>query len=467
LIMKYANKLKTSAPERIGFELKELFSGAGFIRGFEYFVQFGLFNELFPELTPVFQNPEINQRVQLSFNALEEYFVRNVWEFKFDKEDKIILRLALLLHLLRTNSDITNPAQKEYYANFIDNILTKLKEFNFPVNVKRNIKSLLQNWDKIFLIFDQPTPSLYRINKLFSLFKDRIILLITFSSAFFKSQHIEDEDKYRDFLLYTEEIYDEFKTSKYISSPLLISGKDLLDIGYEEGLEIGRALHLISKKFEAGEITDYNAALDYAEDILAYRKSPTVRYKIASYFFIIFLVLYSILGFIIMKSEKKFQNAFRILDTMGNRKEMLNRGIAEIQAAIKFFPYDYRYYSLIAECYQVKFILGSTNEKTIMIEKMLRNRQRAIDLAEALPYLSADLGKTYEILGDLPMALLEYNRAMEKNPLKLEYRMKVIELFKRRGDYKFARDVIEEGLFLLPENKKLKMELEYVRGKVK
>ncbi len=342
-----------------------------------------------------------------------------------------------------------------------------MKGYNFPINVKRNIRSLLQNWDKIFLIFDQPTPSLYQINKLFSLFKDKIILLITFSSALFKSQEIEDEDKYSDFILYSEEIYDEFKTSKYISSPLLISGKDLLDIGYEEGLEIGRALHLISEKFEAGDITDYNAALDYAEDILAYRKSPTARYKVASYFFIIFLVLYSILGFMIMKSEKKFQNAIQILDTMGNRKALLNKGIKEIQAAIRFFPYDYRYHSLIADCYQVKFILGTTSEKSIMIGKMISSRRRAIELAKALPYLSADLGQTYEILGDLPMALLEYDRAMEKNPLKLKYLLKVIELFKKRGDYKNAYDVIEEGLFLLPENKKLKMELEYVRGKLK
>ncbi len=69
LIMKYAGKLNTSAPERIGFELKELFSGVGFLKGFEYFVQFGLFNELFPELVPAFQNPEIKERIQVSFNA--------------------------------------------------------------------------------------------------------------------------------------------------------------------------------------------------------------------------------------------------------------------------------------------------------------------------------------------------------------------------------------------------------------
>ena len=92
-------------------------------------------------------------------------------------------------------------------------------------------------------------------------------MLILLSSVKFEIISQSDQE-IQDFNYFNEEIFEEYKNTKYISSPLLVSGRDLIDLGYDEGPEIGRALQLINEKYEEGYLATYNQALDYAEDIL-------------------------------------------------------------------------------------------------------------------------------------------------------------------------------------------------------
>ncbi|HDS09688.1 MAG TPA: hypothetical protein ENN73_05610, partial [Firmicutes bacterium] len=357
LAKRYSDKLSDTASERVGFEIKELFSGKGFLKAFKLLTEYGITERVFRVFYSGYLSNVTAVSVFRYFEVLDRYITENVFEFSLMPDDRAALRFLVMFDSIFKLSDIPFTdikAQKDYYAKVSD----FLKPMNIPVVIKNPILNIGSHRNDIIKIYHKSKPSLFRISRLFRNYGDNLKLLIIFSCVVFEVEHLPSEGEPNDFIVYCREIYDEYKNSRYIASPDLVTGGDLLELGYEEGPEIGRALYLIGKKTDDGYIKDYNEALDYANDILHYRNSPTKKYRIFSYISIVLLCFLIIFSYRILLSEVYFSQVLDMMNVKRVHFSGVDEPIAKLEKAAKLFPLDYRFYSMLGDCYEIQFFLG-------------------------------------------------------------------------------------------------------------
>ncbi|MDD3626994.1 MAG: hypothetical protein PHV06_06705 [bacterium] len=463
LIKKHRKKINETALERIGFELKELFAGKGFILSFKLMTEMGITEEIFSELLVNDKTVLKSEKIFLNLEILEKYLNNNPFEFTFSSDEKASVRFTVFFDFINkyNSGSVTEMKELKKYFSYISEYL---KPLNIPIQIKGPVSKIGPYRNEIIQIYHKNTPSLYKITRLFKIFGDDLKQLILFSLIVFESEHLPEEGEPEDFIIYCQEIYDEYKNSRYIESPALVTGNDLLELGYEEGPEIGRALYLIEKRTEDGYITGYNEALDYAQEILHYRISPTKKFKTFRYFAIAFLFFFIYISSRIFFSEINFKQALKLMSLKSIQVNGIDLPIKKLNKGKSLFPRDFRFYSSLADCYEIKYFIGKKDYGTI--KTIIEYRTEAVARAECIPYLSADLGRAWEIVGENRKALSEYSFAMEKYPRKLVYRIEVIRLLKRFGEYENARDVIIKGLEFTPNDKTLLTELEEINEKL-
>ncbi|WP_329383432.1 CCA tRNA nucleotidyltransferase [Anaerofustis sp. HA2171] len=235
-MLKNMNLLNNIAKERIIPELKEIFESGMDINKMEFITT------LFPVIKDCFNTYQNNK-----------YHMRSVGEHiynTFNNIDNVFhLKMTMLLHDIgKVYTKTTDQNNVDHFYNHADISREKskiiLNEFKFDNNTKHKILTLIENHDK----YMAPEPKYIKkmLNKIGEdLFFDLIKVRIADDSA--KNQELVKNNIkiFNETLTLTKKIIKE--KQPYSIKDLDISGKDLMELGYE-GKEIGEILNFMLDK---------------------------------------------------------------------------------------------------------------------------------------------------------------------------------------------------------------------------
>ncbi len=265
------------APERVKYEMDLILSSVNVAAGMKKLEELGLLVEIFPELHPLklldkekqFTLETFGHTID-GFNYLHKYGRR----YNLDRREVRNVGYSLLFHDLGKASTFTYDEGKDavhffYHERFSRDISQSIMErFKFSAQETKDVLSLIENHMRIFLISnDESTEKALRrvVYKMGNLTPSLVILTLCdmYGSSGGKNNDSTQRVKKR-----CDEIIEMFVQWKRKPLPKLVTGGDLLLMGFSEGPFIGKCLNEIREKQVAGEIATKEEAMEYAREQL-------------------------------------------------------------------------------------------------------------------------------------------------------------------------------------------------------
>ncbi len=269
--------IKNVAPERVKYEMDLIMTSENVFAGMKKLEDLGLLFEIFPEL---YSLKLLDREKQFAletfghtidgFNYLHKYAKR----YRLDEKEIKNVGYALLFHDLGKANTYTYDEKKDavhffYHERSSRDISQSIMErLKFSIQEMKAVLSLIENHMRIFLISNEESTekALRRVvYKMGDLAPSLVILTLCdmYGSSCGKNNASTQRVKKR-----CAEIIEMFVEWKRKPLPKLISGGDLLLMGFSEGPLIGKCLSEIQEKQIAGEITTKGEAMEYARERL-------------------------------------------------------------------------------------------------------------------------------------------------------------------------------------------------------
>ena len=265
------------APERIKYELDQIICSKNAFSSLKILDATGLIFEIFPELF-------VLKRFDDEKNLKPEVFGHTVHAFKYlytygnkyhmDKQSIKITGYALLFHDLGKPQTFTKDWEKNvihfyYHERFSQDMASSIMErMRFSVNEMRHIKNLIYNHMRIFLISTGETTERAIRRVIFKMGDLTPLLVLMTICDMYGSSQGEDNESTERVLGVCEDVLSMYKKFQEKPLPRLITGHDIIGLGYKEGPEIGRILADIRERQISGEIKTRQEAIEYAMAML-------------------------------------------------------------------------------------------------------------------------------------------------------------------------------------------------------
>ncbi len=265
------------APERIKYELDQiLLSHKGF-DALKIMGHTGLIFEIFPELYEL-KKLDIEKRFRLETygHTIDgfRYLTRYASLYRIDSKGILDVGYALMFHDLGKAHTYSYDEDKGavhffYHERFSEEIATAIMErMHFSSSDIKTIRALIRNHMRIFLISTNETTERAIRRVVFKMGSLTPLLVLLTICDMYGSSGGEDnkstervKETYRDIMMNFEKLQKE-------PLPRLVTGHDLISLGYTRGPLIGICLMEIQERQATGEITDRDSALAYARERL-------------------------------------------------------------------------------------------------------------------------------------------------------------------------------------------------------
>jgi tRNA nucleotidyltransferase/poly(A) polymerase len=265
------------APERIKYEMDQIVISANEFHGFKMLQTTGLLFELYPDLYALKKLDEEKQFVLETFGHTMEGFKYLTTYGRIYGLDERSLRntgYALLLHDIGkahtfSRDDAKNIVHFFYHEKFSCDLATHIMEtLRFSSFDMKAIIKLIENHMRIFLISNgESTEKAVRrlVYKLGDLTPDLIVLTLC---DMYGSSGGNENDSTLAVRKRCDDVLGAYNEWRKKPLPRLITGNELMDLGFEEGPIIGKILNDIREKQINGEMTLQEEALSYASSHL-------------------------------------------------------------------------------------------------------------------------------------------------------------------------------------------------------
>ena len=272
-----------TAPERIKYEMDQIIVSADAFRGFKMLKTTGLLFELFPDL---FALKKLDEEKQFTLETLGhtiegfKYLTTYGQLYELDERSLRNTGYALLLHDIGkahtfSRDDVKKTVHFFYHekfsCNLASNIMEKLRFSTFDIKV---ILKLIENHMRIFLISNgESTEKAVRrlVYKLGDLTPALIVLTLC---DMYGSSGGNENDSTLMVQKRCNDVLNGYNEWRKEPLPRLVSGHELIALGFEQGPIIGKILSNIREKQINGEMTLKEEALYYASSQLKGQTSP-------------------------------------------------------------------------------------------------------------------------------------------------------------------------------------------------
>ena len=265
-IKHYAKDINTVSQERIREELNKIILSDTPSKGFDLLLETNLLKEIFPEIMPT-----------VGYDQMSPYHHKDLFkhmECVLDSVDKkLYLRLAAIFHDIEKVStlSIDEDGVGHFYghdklgAETVEKILKRLKYDNKTI---KKVKILIEKHMQA-----QPEMGGKGLKRLINKVGEDLILDLL--DLMIADLLCTREDRDATFLYERKNLAKEIIESKEVvnKSGLVINGKDLIEIGYKEGIKIGSVLDYLTELV----LDDKN--LNNREDLLKIAKDKLTEEK--------------------------------------------------------------------------------------------------------------------------------------------------------------------------------------------
>lgn len=274
--------IRTTAPERIKYELDLIMVSRGVPGGMEMLDQTGLICEIVPELMAL-RTMDIEKKFSL------ETYGHTVHGFSFlhsrggdyvpDTASLKEVGYALLFHDLGKAHTYSYDEKKGLVHFFNHERISRdiasaiMDRLRFSTHESKRICSLIENHMRIFLISSSDATE-KAIRRLIYKMGDLTPLLIAHTLCdMYGSSGGKDNPSTFQVIQNCNAIMSAYRESQKEPLPRLLSGNDLKSMGFVEGRFLGDTLEIIRDRQVAGEISTRDEALRLAEQMLRERKA--------------------------------------------------------------------------------------------------------------------------------------------------------------------------------------------------
>ena len=274
--------IRTTAPERIKYELDLIMVSQGVPRGMEMLSQTGLIFEIIPELMAL-RTMDIEKQFSL------ETYGHTLCGFSFlhsrggnyvpDPASLKGVGYALLFHDLGKACTYSYDEKKGLVHFFNHERISRdiasaiMDRLRFSTHESKRVCSLIEHHMRIFLISSSDATE-KAIRRLIYRMGDLTPLLIAHTLCdMYGSSGGEDNPSTFQVIQNCNAIMSAYLESKKQPLPRLVSGNDLKNMGFVEGPSLGNTLETIRDRQVAGEISTRDEALELAEQMLRERKA--------------------------------------------------------------------------------------------------------------------------------------------------------------------------------------------------
>lgn len=268
------------APERIKYEIDRIVISKRAWAGLKVLEETGLLFEIFPELLRL---KELDIEKGFTLETLGhtidgfQYLAKYGNIYNIDATMLQHVGYALLFHDLGKASTFSYDEEKKAVHFFFHERVSLelstgiMERLKFSNNEMRTILKLIDNHMRIFLISNsESTEKATRrlVYKMGDLTPPLIVLSLCDMYGSSRGTDNPSTERVHEKCRELMEAYNEWKRKPL---PKLINGHDLIALGFREGPPIGVMLNKITEKQIAGEITDIDEAIRYAESFLKSR----------------------------------------------------------------------------------------------------------------------------------------------------------------------------------------------------
>ncbi|HPP06636.1 MAG TPA: HD domain-containing protein, partial [Syntrophorhabdaceae bacterium] len=247
-ICELGHLIKNVASERIKYEFDQIVCSRQAFSSLKVMETTGLLFEIFPELIMLKRfdeekrlKPEVFGHTIDAFKYLYQYGNR----YQMDKQSIKITGYALLFHDLGKPQTFSYDREKKvvhffYHERFSEKTASLIMErMRFSINEMRQVKTLIQNHMRIFLISAGETTQRAIRRVILKMGEFTPLLILMTLCDMYGSSEGKDNASTKKVLCVCEEMLSTFKRFQEKPLPRLITGHDLIEIGYKEGPEIG------------------------------------------------------------------------------------------------------------------------------------------------------------------------------------------------------------------------------------
>lgn len=276
VIRRKANLVRSIPVERIKLELDRILLSSKPFIAMEELAALGLLPEIFPEIG---MNQGLGGEALLRMDAFSRYlqFLRCLGHWKeWDEDLPLSVEERLILSyvaLFTTLGEVLAPRhQREGSPSQLAyTIMTRMK---FSNRFKEMVQKLMDHHADLLKLsqakVDQKTLKqfIYRVGAL--------VKLLTTFSLLEKRARSSDELSQKDQKLVRlcQRMKDLCEEGDFISLPSLVTGRDVIRLGYEPGPIVGYILHCIREKQVRGEIGDREQALAFLRETFGSEHTP-------------------------------------------------------------------------------------------------------------------------------------------------------------------------------------------------
>ena len=269
-------RLMEMPKERLYYEMKKIFNINPSFNIIEDLEKRGVISSIIKPLSLL--ERDIEQNKYHSFDIYTHSLLVYKWIEHYEKEydyynNSFILKLSGLLHDIGKEKTRTMNEKGEYHfyghekVSFLE-VEEFLKSEPLSKKEKRLLLSLIKDhMDLAYLKFNNniTNRSLRKFNdRTHGSIMEHIILFLGDGAAAHDKRDRGQEDFVKRFLLKL----DEFKRMVNKKKKRILSGEDLMEIGYKSGVALGKMLKKINELYLEGKICSKKEALEYAKKIL-------------------------------------------------------------------------------------------------------------------------------------------------------------------------------------------------------
>ncbi|MCX8110954.1 MAG: HD domain-containing protein [Syntrophorhabdaceae bacterium] len=276
-ISDFKGHIKKVAQERIKYELDQIITSKVVFDAIKIMESTGLLFELFPEL---YELKKMDEEKRFSLETLGhtidgfKYLHQYSSLYSVDKKGILMVGYSLLFHDLGKAHTFSYDENKKivhffYHEQISEEMATAIMErMRFSVQEIKTVRSLIKNHMRIFLISSNDTTERAIRRVVFKMGELTPLLILLSICDMYGSSGGEDNESTKQVKAVCGDILKSYEKWKEEPLPRLISGYDLMSIGFKEGPPIGRCLVEIQERQISGEIKDRDSALEYARQWL-------------------------------------------------------------------------------------------------------------------------------------------------------------------------------------------------------
>jgi poly(A) polymerase len=279
VIRRKAPLIRSISVERIRMEMDRIFLSPRPPLAMEELVALGLLREIFPEL----RSPEGRKRTALRRKDAFSHYLRfleclsrwNGWEgdLSVPTEGRLILSYVGLFtgtgKILATAGK--GPVSQAFPSRLADEIMTRMK---FSNRFRQLVKKLMDHHANL-LELSRSTVDRKALKQFVHHVGPPVRLLITFSLLEERARETDESSPPDQNLTeLCHRIKDLYTGEDIISPPPLVTGRDVMRLGYEPGPVVGHILHCIREKQIRGEIGDRQEALAFLRETFGKEADP-------------------------------------------------------------------------------------------------------------------------------------------------------------------------------------------------